>query len=106
MELSPGPRRRGVESFKFKKNLFSSNVSFQTPFLPMTMANAAKPEDVWIDAAQKGSRDAFDALIDLHGRGVLRYVEGVINDRIEAEDLAQEARCQAYRRLETFKSGT
>ncbi len=72
----------------------------------MTMARAAQPEDEWIDAARKGNREAFDALIELHGRSVLRCAEGIVGGGAEAEDLVQEALLQAFRRLETFTTGT
>jgi len=72
----------------------------------MTMARPATPDDKWIQAAQSGDRDAFDALVELHGRSVLRYVERLVSDRSEAEDIVQEALLQAYRRLSTFTPGT
>ncbi len=78
----------------------------------MTMDFAAKPdapqesEVKWVREAQNGSREAFDALIELHGRNVLRYVRSFARDQAEAEDFAQETLLQAYRRLETFEAGT
>lgn len=71
------------------------------------MPTRADPrEDEWVRAAQAGSRDAFDALVELHGRTVLRYLEGMCGRSGEAEDLAQEALFQAFRRIGTFTLGT
>ena len=63
-------------------------------------------EDAWVHAAKAGSREAFDALVELHGRAVLRYLAGMCGPAVEAEDLAQEALFQAFRRLGTFATGT
>lgn len=63
-------------------------------------------ERQWILSARGGDREAFDALIDLHGRSVLRYLQNMCQCQADAEDLAQETLYQAYRRLNTFQEGT
>ena len=63
-------------------------------------------EDGWVRAARAGDREAFDALVELHGRSVLRYLEGMAGRGGEAEDLAQETLLQAFRRISTFTPGT
>ena len=63
-------------------------------------------ESQWIQSAKQGDREAFDALIELHGRSVLRYLQHMCASRADAEDLAQDALYQAYRRLSTFQEGT
>jgi RNA polymerase sigma-70 factor (ECF subfamily) len=63
-------------------------------------------EDGLVRAAQAGSREAFDALVELHGHAVLRYLEGMSRPSGEAEDLAQETLFQAFRRIGTFTLGT
>ncbi|MEI6233370.1 MAG: sigma-70 family RNA polymerase sigma factor [Planctomycetota bacterium] len=72
----------------------------------MTMDDTGTTEDAWVREAQQGSRSAFDALVELHGPHVLRYIQSFSANRYEAEDLSQEALLQAYRRLETFEPGT
>lgn len=63
-------------------------------------------ENEWVRAAKAGSREAFDALVELHGRAVLRYLEGMSGAGGDAEDLAQDVLLQAFRRLGTFTTGT
>ena len=63
-------------------------------------------EDGWVRAAKTGDRAAFDALVEAHGRAVLRYLEGMTGPAGDAEDLAQEALFQAFRRIGTFTTGT
>lgn len=72
--------------------------------------NASAPsqerEAELVRAARAGSREAFDELVEWHGRTVLRYLGGMSGPGVEAEDLAQEALLQAYRRITTFSPGT
>ena len=63
-------------------------------------------EQQWVQSAKSGDRSAFDALIDVHGRSVLRYLQHICGSQADAEDLAQETLYQAYRRLSTFQDGT
>ena len=59
-----------------------------------------------IVSAKRGEREAFDALLEQHGRSVLRYLKQMCNHQSDAEDLAQDVFYQAYRRLSTFQEGT
>jgi len=61
-------------------------------------------ESRWIRAAQKGDRQAFEALVELHGRQVLRYLRGLCGSHSDAEDLIQETFIQAYRSLGSFRA--
>ena len=63
-------------------------------------------ERQWIQSARQGEREAFDSLIELHGRSVLRYLRHMCNSEADAEDLAQDVLYQAFRRLSTFQDGT
>lgn len=54
---------------------------------------------------KKGDREAFDALVDLHGRAVLRFLDGLCGSHADAEDLAQETLFIAFRKLATFQRG-
>jgi len=62
-------------------------------------------EDELVRAAQGGDREAFDALVEMHGRAVLGYLERM-GGPFDAEDLAQETLLQAFRRIGTFATGT
>ncbi len=55
---------------------------------------------------KQGDRDAFDSLIEVYGRVVLRYLKHMCGSDVDAEDLAQETLYQAYRRLSTFQEDT
>jgi RNA polymerase sigma-70 factor (ECF subfamily) len=63
-------------------------------------------ETAWIQAAQNGDRQAFDALAELHGRGVVRYLDGLTRNAADAEDLTQEALLQAFRGIRSFQRGS
>ena len=51
----------------------------------------------WVREAQAGDREAFDRLIGLHGRTLLRYLLNLTGSAANADDIAQEAWLQAYR---------
>jgi RNA polymerase sigma-70 factor (ECF subfamily) len=53
----------------------------------------------WVRAAQAGDREAFDRLIGLHGKALLRYLLNVTGSAANADDVAQEAWLQAYRSI-------
>ncbi|MCY3023768.1 MAG: RNA polymerase sigma factor [Planctomycetota bacterium] len=63
-------------------------------------------EDAWVRAAKNGDCRAFEGLVELHGRSVLRFLEGLSGPAGEAEDLSQETLFQAFRRIGTFLEGT
>ena len=63
-------------------------------------------EAEWIRAAKDGNREAFDALVEMHGRCVLRYLRNMCTTMADAEDLAQDVLYQAFRRLSTFREGS
>ena len=56
-----------------------------------------------VRAAQSGDRDAFGALVVLHGPAVLSVATRMLGQGGEAEDVAQEAFVAAYRGLATFQ---
>lgn len=69
-------------------------------------SSTADREAEWIRSAKNGNREAFDALIEVHGRCVLRYLRNMCVTMADAEDLAQDVLYQAYRRLSTFREGS
>ena len=63
-------------------------------------------EGRWVSAAKAGDREAFDVLVELYGRGVMRYMQNLTGSAVDAEDLTQDALVQAFRAIKTFKDGT
>jgi RNA polymerase sigma-70 factor (ECF subfamily) len=66
---------------------------------------AAPPRDeaAIVDAVLAGDRDAFRALVEREGPGVVRACQRVLGDLHEAEDAAQEAFVIAFRSLSTWR---
>lgn len=58
-----------------------------------------------IAAAGSGDHQAFDFLVEKYGRRVISLAAGLIRNRADAEDLAQEAFVRAYRALPQFRRG-
>lgn len=62
------------------------------------------PEDrVLIERAQKGDRDAFDALITKHQRRAYQYAYRLTSNPEEASDVVAEAFVRVYSALHNFK---
>ena len=57
----------------------------------------------WVKAAQFGDREAFDRLVEVHGRPLLRYLQTLTGSAVNADDLAQDAWLQAYRNLASLQ---
>lgn len=53
----------------------------------------------WVQAARRGDRDAFNALIERYGAAARRWAFAVLRDEQAAEDAAQEAFLTAYRKI-------
>lgn len=68
-------------------------------------ASALGQETAWIQAAQTGDQNAFDALVELHGRAVLTFLQRLTASAADAEDLAQETLLRAYLGLKGFQPG-
>lgn len=60
-------------------------------------------DDELIRAAQKGDRQAFDALVRRYDRSVLRLALHVLGNEQDAQDVHQEAFLKAYRYLSNFR---
>lgn len=59
-------------------------------------------DETLIRRVQAGETACFQALIERHQRGVLRFVFNLVGDRQEAEDLAQDVFLAAFRHLARF----
>ncbi len=57
----------------------------------------------WVEAAQRGDRDAFNALIERFGAAARAWAFNVLGDEQAAEDAAQEAFLTAYRKLDQLR---
>jgi RNA polymerase sigma-70 factor, ECF subfamily len=66
---------------------------------------ASKPasESQLIARAQRGEEEAFAALFEMHKRRVYSLCLRMTGDTAEAEDLAQEAFLQLFRKVATFR---
>ncbi len=64
---------------------------------------AGGDEDALILRAQRGDRAAFDALVRLHDRKVLRLALQVVRSPDEARDLCQDAFLKVFRSLSSFR---
>jgi RNA polymerase sigma-70 factor, ECF subfamily len=53
--------------------------------------------------AQSGDAAAFETIYDLHSRRVYALCLRMLGDPVEAEDLAQEAFLQLFRKIQTFR---
>lgn len=60
-------------------------------------------DDVLVDRARGGDELAFARLVDLHSRDAVATAYGLLGNRTEAEEAAQEAFCRAWQRLSTLQ---
>jgi RNA polymerase sigma-70 factor (ECF subfamily) len=60
-------------------------------------------DDELIRAAQKGDREAFDALVRRYDQSVLRLALHMLGNEQDAQDVHQEAFIKAYRHLGNFR---
>ena len=68
-----------------------------------TRADKAASETQLIARAQRGDEAAFEALFNAHKRRVYSLCLRMMGDATEAEDLAQEALLQLFRKISTFR---
>src|SRR5262245_11379437 len=74
--------------------------------LPSRHRDASTPPDdrAVVDAVLAGDRQAFRVLVEREGPAVVAACARVLGDRVEAEDVAQEAFVTAYRSLSTWRA--
>jgi RNA polymerase sigma-70 factor (ECF subfamily) len=92
---------RKVRGFQPGKRCISVNEA-PTPAFP-----GRKPDSVALKAtvrlAQQGDAAAFETIFQLHSRRVYALCLRMVNDPVEAEDLAQDAFLQLFRKIHTFR---
>ncbi len=59
-------------------------------------------EQVWLDKARQGDKEAFGQLIEAYQTPVYNLAYRMLNNSGEAEEAAQEAFIRAYTRLESY----
>lgn len=71
--------------------------------LSQSRASKAASDAELIARAQRGDEEAFAALFEVHKRRVYSLCLRMTGDTAEAEDLAQEAFLQLFRKIATFR---
>lgn len=71
-------------------------------YVPMAADKARQDERALVVAAQKGSSEAFAALVRLHQRRAYAIVRAIVLTHEDAEDAVQEGFLHAYRALDRF----
>jgi RNA polymerase sigma-70 factor (ECF subfamily) len=67
------------------------------------MKNGIKSEGELVERAQRGDEQAFAALFELHKRRVYALCLRMTSNPSQAEDLAQDAFLQVFRKIATFR---
>jgi RNA polymerase sigma-70 factor (ECF subfamily) len=94
------------EAISASLRILQTSAPLEALSIPVDNSTPEGDEREWILSAKLGDRVAFDSLVELHGRAVLRYLRHMCSSEADAEDLTQEVLFQAYRRLSTFQDGT
>jgi RNA polymerase sigma-70 factor, ECF subfamily len=65
-----------------------------------------EPNDAWlVETAKAGDTESYSMLVRRHGAIVLAVCIGMLSDRSEAEDAAQDAFLRGFEKLSTLKAG-
>ncbi|MCK6547833.1 sigma-70 family RNA polymerase sigma factor [Myxococcota bacterium] len=81
-----------------------SNNDDQVPQESPSVSSDDKARDLqWVEAARKGDRQAFGKLVERYQRRVYAMAFGILRNREDAWDVAQEAFVKAYRNLDRFE---
>ena len=73
-----------------------------TPVIPMRDDEARRAERAQVEAAQRGSREAFSALVRAHQRRAYAVCRAIVLTHEDAEDAVQEGFLHAYKALDRF----
>ena len=63
----------------------------------------ARTDDDLIDLAKRADHDAFQVLVERHQSWLIHYLEHLLSNRADAEELAQQAFLKAYVSLRGFR---
>ena len=64
-----------------------------------------RPDDLLVEEARRGGREAFAELVRRHERRVYGLVFRMVRDRADADDLAQEVFLTAFKSIASFRRG-
>jgi RNA polymerase sigma-70 factor (ECF subfamily) len=92
---------RPASRFANKRNLAASLESTPAETCQRKPDNASLNET--LRRAQQGDAGAFEEIYRLHARRVFSLCLRMLGDPVEAEDLAQEAFLQLFRKIHTFR---
>lgn len=67
-----------------------------------SIAAAEPPDEQLAERVQRGSREAFSALVRRYDAKILRYARKFIPNRQDAEDIVQEIFTKTYRNIKSF----
>jgi RNA polymerase sigma-70 factor (ECF subfamily) len=70
----------------------------------MKASDTAQRDEALVDAARKGSDEAFEVLVDRYRAPVVRLAYRMTHDADEAKDIAQDAFLRAFRGLADFRT--
>ncbi|MEI6756113.1 MAG: sigma-70 family RNA polymerase sigma factor [bacterium] len=59
-------------------------------------------EKAAIQEVKEGNSDAYRLIVDRYQRGLCIYLANMLNDEMQAEDIAQEAFMRAYSKINTY----
>jgi RNA polymerase sigma-70 factor (ECF subfamily) len=68
----------------------------------MAQIDSTQQEQVWIEAARDGDRDAFGHLVQAYQRPVYNLTYRLLGDAARAEEAAQETFVRAYTKLDRY----
>ncbi len=69
-------------------------------------AQVAARDLAWVEAARTGDRQAFGQLVEAYQQRVYSLAFGIVRNREDAWDVAQEAFVKAYRSLDRFQGNS
>ncbi|HWF07739.1 MAG TPA: sigma-70 family RNA polymerase sigma factor [Bryobacteraceae bacterium] len=68
----------------------------------MNSIQTAQDDEVTIEQARRGDRDAFRLLVERHARAVFRLAFRMTGNEIDAEDMVQETFLKAWKQMAKF----
>ena len=92
---------RGAQHFASKRRRATRPETQPAEVRQLKPDSASMRETVLL--AQQGDAAAFETIYQLHSRRVYALCLRMLNDPVEAEDLAQEAFLQLFRKIHTFR---